>query len=158
MSKSRPLQKLAGFAGQSRWVLIPVMAIAAVAGLLFAWNRHHSAFDRQPFTVRAEFVSEPFKHDTCVIFVHGVLGSAPETWLNADNTFPRLLASDPEFSSAVDVFVFEYYTPKFGSAASIVDLAAQLRGRLEFERIPEWQKRSFFSATAWAVSSSGDCY
>ncbi len=130
-----------------RWLLVAGLVVLVVIGVLFLWNQFRSPLDKQPFTVHANFSSDPpRKNDTCVIFVHGIFGSGADTWLGAiaGDTFPKLLGSDPEFSFRVDTFVFEYYTPYFGSAASIVDLADQLRGALEDKRIPESYARLVF--------------
>jgi len=53
-----------------------------------------------------------------VVFVHGVFGTKDETWLGSGgrDIFPKLLAGDPDLHDTIDVFTFEYFTPKFGSA------------------------------------------
>jgi hypothetical protein len=51
--------------------------------------------------------------------------------MNQGASFPELLESDPEFHNKIDVFVYEYFAPKFGNANSIVGLADQFRGSLE---------------------------
>jgi hypothetical protein len=83
-----------------------------------------------------------------VVFVHGVFGTKDDTWLSpghGDN-FPEMLATDPEVKSKVDVFTFEYFTPKVGDAPSIVDLANQLRGELDDHRVFEDHQKIVFLA------------
>jgi pimeloyl-ACP methyl ester carboxylesterase len=79
----------------------------------------------------------PYNKPIAVVFVHGIFGAKDDTWLNKKTSFPALLADDPEFQKQCDVFVFEYFTPKFGSAPTIEGLAGQLRGRLEDHRVFE---------------------
>jgi pimeloyl-ACP methyl ester carboxylesterase len=83
-----------------------------------------------------------------VVFVHGVFGTKDETWLNPGSgaSFPELLANDPELKGKLDVFAFEFFTPRFGAAPSIVDLADQLRGALDDHRIFEDHKQTVFLA------------
>ena len=85
---------------------------------------------------------------TAVVFVHGIFGTKDDTWLSADHnaTFPQLLATDPALREKVDVFAFEYFTPKFGAAPSIVDLAEQLRGDLDDHRVFEDHQKVAFLA------------
>ncbi len=64
--------------------------------------------------------------------------------MNQGTSFPALLAADPEFQKQTDVFLFEYDTPKFGSAATIAGLAAQLRGSLVDHRVFEDHKSVVF--------------
>jgi triacylglycerol esterase/lipase EstA (alpha/beta hydrolase family) len=83
-----------------------------------------------------------------VVFVHGVFGDKEETWLNTESkaSFPELLAADPTLVKNVDVFVFEYFTPKFSLAPSIVDLADQLRGELIDHQVFSQHKTVVFLA------------
>jgi pimeloyl-ACP methyl ester carboxylesterase len=83
-----------------------------------------------------------------VVFVHGIFGTKDDTWLSANHnaTFPQLLATDPAVKDKTDVFVFEYFTPKFGAAPSIVDLADQLRGDLDDHHVLEDHQKIAFLA------------
>jgi pimeloyl-ACP methyl ester carboxylesterase len=77
-----------------------------------------------------------------------VFGTKHDTWLNPGSgaSFPELLANDPELKGKLDVFAFEYFTPRFGAAPSIVDLADQLRGALDDHRIFDDHKQTVFLA------------
>ena len=89
---------------------------------------------RSPFKPQAGYVGTATpKNRFCVAFVHGILGSA-DTWVNGTATFPY---SSPrtEFSSEVDVFAYESYTPEFGSAPSIPELADQLDEKLQSHKV-----------------------
>lgn len=83
-----------------------------------------------------------------VVFVHGIFGTKDDTWLSADGnaSFPKMLASDPSVRDKIDAFAFEYFTPKFGAAPSIVDLADQLRGELQDHRVFEDHQKVAFLA------------
>lgn len=79
------------------------------------------------------------------MFVHGIFGD-DTTWGKGDVTLPKLLAKDPELSSLVDVFLFEYSTPYLGNAGKIPDLAAQLRGALEDNQVWQMHEKVIFVA------------
>jgi hypothetical protein len=122
---------------------VAVLLLVAAAGIYLLVNS--TLVGKSPFEVKAEYVSaEPQKWANVVVFVHGILGSRTDTWTNQNASFPKLLATDPEFTNNTDVFVYEYYTPKFGNAASIVQLADQLRGSLEDHRIFDDHERVVF--------------
>jgi pimeloyl-ACP methyl ester carboxylesterase len=124
-----------------------VVALALVALALVAVVRRAiiSIVDRSPFEIQSGYVNEgSHKKDAAVVFVHGIFGTKHDTWTNRGSTFPALLASDPEFEGLVDVFVFEYFTPRFGNAASIVSLADQLRGSLDGQRVFEDHRSVIF--------------
>jgi hypothetical protein len=48
-----------------------------------------------------------------------------------ETSFPNLLISDPAFKDDVDAFVFQYYSPSFGPASNVEELAIQLNATLE---------------------------
>ncbi len=83
-----------------------------------------------------------------VVFVHGIFGTKEDTWVGVRGkpTFPELLADDEALKDKVDVFVFEYFTPKFGAAPSIVSLTEQFRGELNDGRVFESHQRVAFLA------------
>ena len=83
-----------------------------------------------------------------VVFVHGIFGTTDDTWINhgRGTNFPNLLATDPNLKDRVDVFTFEYFTPRFGAAPSIVDLANQLRGELDDHHVFEDHQKVVFLA------------
>lgn len=99
--------------------------------------------------VKSAYITEgSHKRFAVVVFVHGIFGTKDDTWLseNRDVTFPGLLATDAEIKDKVDVFAFEYFTPKFGAAPSLVDLADQLRGDLSDHRVFDDHQRVVFLA------------
>lgn len=122
-----------------RWPLVVGAVAAGVAIILFMANRGWLDFGGSArFDVKSRYESQG-AHDKslAIVFVHGIFGSGEGTWLGAAESFPSLLAKDPEFAPSSDVFVFEYFSPYFGSAASITALADQLRGSLEDNRVFE---------------------
>jgi hypothetical protein len=100
------------------------------------WSKVWGSLKRPPlvgqtsFDVQADYLG-PHHRPIVVVFVHGLFGSKEDTWLGETTSFPSLLAQDPQFMPHVDVFLYEYYTPRFGNAGSIVELADQLRGSLD---------------------------
>ena len=99
-------------------------------------NRGIVSIDRSPFDVTAKYIGlPPYNKPIAVVFVHGIFGDKSSTWMNQTSSFPAMLKADPEFQDRVDVFVYEYFTPKFGNANSVVGLADQLRGSLEDNRV-----------------------
>jgi pimeloyl-ACP methyl ester carboxylesterase len=105
----------------------------------------------KPPPAQSAYLGGPARYPTvAVVFVHGIFGTKGDTWLNQESSldrqtsFPALLAADPEFHEHTDIFLFEYHTPWFSNAASIVELAGQLRGSLEDHRVFEDHKNVIF--------------
>ena len=113
-----------------------------IAVLIWLANRGMISIDRSPFDITAAYVGPaPYNKPVAVVFVHGIFGTRDATWMNHDASFPALLESDPEFHNEIDVFIYEYFTPKFGNANSIVGLADQFRGSLDDHRVFEDHQR-----------------
>lgn len=66
-----------------------------------------------------------------MVFVHGVIGTAEDTWNNSqENIFwPEIIANDERFNS-YDLFIVSYYTPLAGQAPNIYQLAGKLNTTL----------------------------
>jgi pimeloyl-ACP methyl ester carboxylesterase len=125
-------------------VAIILTAIVLVAiTVVYIWIHRP---DPGPIEVeRADYLDHgPHNKPVAVVFVHGIFGTKTDTWINRDASFPALLAADPEFRDQIDVFLYEYFTPKFGNANSIVGLADQLRGSLEYHRVFEDHRHVVF--------------
>ena len=123
------------------WVVIGLVVVVGVVKLL-----NTTQPGRSPLDVKVAYVGAqaPYNKSVAIVFVHGIFGAKNDTWFNRGKSFPALLASDPEFQNQADVFLFEYFTPKFGSAATISGLAGQLRGSLEDNRVFEDHKSVVF--------------
>jgi triacylglycerol esterase/lipase EstA (alpha/beta hydrolase family) len=122
-----------------------LLIIAIIFGVVKLANKGIISLDRSPFDVKSEYLgSAPHNKSVAVVFVHGVFGTKQNTWFNQTTSFPDLLGTDPEFDKQTDIFLFEYYSPKFGSAASIPGLANQLRGSLEDHRVFEDHQKVIF--------------
>lgn len=125
-----------------------VLAIAVCGVVMRGWFGAEARIKSDPKEA-SSYVGDG-KHDkpVVVVFVHGVFGDRNASWLNVGSTsgFPQLIASDPVLSHDVDVFVFEYFTPKFSLAPSIVDLADQLRGALDDQGVFTRHKKVVFLA------------
>ena len=128
------------------WIWAVIGTVAVVYGAIELANWRIISIGRSPFDVRVAYVGgqAPYNKPVAVVFVHGIFGTREDTWLNEGKSFPALLASDPEFQEQANVYLFEYFTPKFGSAATIGGLAGQLRGRLEDDRVFEDHKSVVF--------------
>ena len=126
------------------WVAAIVIVIAAVT-LVLARRRLLTFVDELPFDLKSEYVgTSPHHKHVAVVMVHGIFGTKNDTWMNQGSSFSNMLATDPELTANVDVFLFEYFTPKFSTAGSIVDLADQLRGRLDDHRVFEDHEQLIF--------------
>lgn len=80
---------------------------------------------------------------TVIVFVHGVLGDAKDTWANNGVTWPSLLKDDPAFSGS-DVYVLGYPTTLWASM-SVDELADTIRPRLSSDGIPDYQRIVFLA-------------
>ncbi len=126
------------------WVAVGSSALIILTVIVLA-NRGVISLDRSPFDITADYIgTAPHKRPVAVVFVHGIIGSRDATWKNQSASFPALLENDPEFQNEIDVFVYEYYTPKFGNANSIVGLADQFRGSLDDHRVFDDHQRVVF--------------
>jgi triacylglycerol esterase/lipase EstA (alpha/beta hydrolase family) len=126
------------------WPMAGVAVIAVVIVILLG-RRLIPFIDPLPFDIESEYVGQPpHNKPVAVVFVHGIFGTKNDSWVNKGKSFPTLLATDPRLEKNVDVFLFEYFTPKFSTAASIVGLADQLRGSLEDNRVFEDHQQVVF--------------
>jgi pimeloyl-ACP methyl ester carboxylesterase len=130
-----------GFAG-----FFVVIAFSALAVMSRGWFGPGVKLATE---VKSEYVSEgSHNRFAAVVFVHGIFGTKEDTWLSRGplHTFPELLSNDPDLKDRVDVFAFEYFSPKFGAGPSIVDLDDQLRGALDDNQIFENHQKIVFLA------------
>ncbi len=135
------------------WKEVPaafLLAIAAIVLGLVGRGLFGPGFGvKRPPEIRSAYVTQgTHKKFAAVVFVHGIFGTKDDTWLSPGrhDSFPEMLATDPEIQDKVDVFTFEYFTPKVGAAPSIVDLADQLRGELDDHRVFENHQKIVFLA------------
>jgi hypothetical protein len=66
-----------------------------------------------------------------IVFIHGIHGSAADTWRSADGKayWPDLIKADPAFKDA-DVFVEQYPTPYTGNKKDVTDISNALEEQL----------------------------
>ena len=70
-----------------------------------------------------------------VVFVHGILGHAAETFTAAGATgWPRLMAEDGSLGSPVQVFSIAYASEPLSRASSIQEIATRLRLRMQVDK------------------------
>lgn len=101
----------------------PVVAVGIVLLIL-------GIFSSGPSTINADYVSDKRnKKPVVVVFVHGIFGDK-STWESGRTSFPKLLIDDPDVKDT-DAFLFEYHSPRFGSANNVGEVAKQLNARLE---------------------------
>jgi pimeloyl-ACP methyl ester carboxylesterase len=130
------------------WDVLAVLVLLIVAAIGISQGWFGLSFRGKP-EVKSSYIPDSVHgNPIVVVFVHGVFGTKDDTWLNPGSgaSFPELLANDPELKGKLDVFAFEYFTPRFGAAPSIADLADQLRGALDDHRIFEDHKQTVFLA------------
>jgi pimeloyl-ACP methyl ester carboxylesterase len=73
-------------------------------------------------------------HDRVLVFVHGFLGNAEDTWLSPPNTYwPELLTHDRDFNDT-DIYVAKYDT-SVGNRMDIDELVISLNQRLISDRV-----------------------
>ena len=125
---------------------VGVLVVIAAIGISRGWLglRFHGKPEVNSSYIPDRAHGNPF----AVVFVHGLFGTKEDSWLNPSShaSFPGLLANDPELKGKLDVFAFEYFTPRFGAAPSIADLADQLRGALDDHRVFEEHDKTVFLA------------
>ena len=99
----------------------------ALANILGAMLMVGCAVAQHTTEARPRFIDSKDR-GTAIIFVHGYLGDATQTWTNPHNGayFPRLVQTDPAFGD-VDVFVHEYSTPLIGDSLRLDELAENMR-------------------------------
>lgn len=86
------------------------------------------------------------KQERVIVFVHGVLGDAKDTWTACNGAyFPALLLEDDVFAG-FDVFVYDYPSPYFATSYSISELADDLRLSIEESEIFDKHREIFFVA------------
>lgn len=96
-----------------------------------------------PSVTSAYVGNGPHKKAVAVVFVHGIFGDQ-STWGAQKTSFPEMLISDPEFYGKVDAFLFEYYSPRFGPASNVSELAKQLKAALEDNHVFDDHERVAF--------------
>jgi pimeloyl-ACP methyl ester carboxylesterase len=84
------------------------------------------------------------QNDRVIVFVHGVLGDARETWTAANGAYwPDLMLGDDAFKQ-LDIYVYDYPSPLFAVSYSIDELADNLRLVLESDGVFEKHKEVIF--------------
>jgi pimeloyl-ACP methyl ester carboxylesterase len=90
--------------------------------------------------------SGPHTKDIAVVFVHGVFGDATGSWTGSGDSFPRLLADDPELKPLLDVFVFDYFSDHLRDSPSMDAIVSQLSETLSNERVFDDHREVLFLA------------
>jgi pimeloyl-ACP methyl ester carboxylesterase len=84
--------------------------------------------------------------DTVLVFVHGIFGDTRDTWLNKETGkhFYDLIAEDPKFHSALDIFAFGFPSYELRAGSFDIDEAAHtLDISLKSNDIYKYQKIVF---------------
>jgi len=81
---------------------------------------------------------------SAIVFVHGVTGSASETWANGDKYWPSMLTADPTFDGQ-NIYVYSYPSPRFTQTFSVDDVAENLRLVLKTDGVLRHEHLSFVS-------------
>lgn len=73
--------------------------------------------------------------DYVIVFVHGVLGDARQTWTAKNGAYwPDLLMEDNTFKN-FNIYVYDYPSPLFAVSLSISEVAENLRLLLEHDKV-----------------------
>jgi pimeloyl-ACP methyl ester carboxylesterase len=95
----------------------------------------HTPYDAENATIShintKRWIRHNEKNDTVIIFVHGVIGNAYDTWLNHETKayWPQLIADDEEFASC-NIYAYEYGSPSVDPALTVSMLASEMKARL----------------------------
>lgn len=98
---------------------------------------------------QAQSASGYIKHDPSrkevIVFVHGVTGGAKDTWTNEQTKayWPSLVREDKTFS-AVNVWVFSYFSPKLQNAQNVEELARKLGDEMRAQDVLQSHDRIYF--------------
>ncbi len=128
----------------------PMFILASSAllagGLWLASILHQSSVSQRkgPPSLPARMVSDPAisvyerneKKDRVIVFVHGIFGSAKDTWTCPRGNFywPTALLSDPAFADS-DVYVAAYESPFVGNSMTIDELVSSLLNRFQSDHV-----------------------
>lgn len=76
------------------------------------------------------------KKDRVIVFVHGIFGSAQDTWAcpRGDFYWPKALLKDPAFADS-DVYVAAYDSPFFGNHMTIDEVVSNLANRFQSDGV-----------------------
>lgn len=71
-----------------------------------------------------------------IVFMHGVLGAAEDTWKNAQTGafWPELVKQDPEFAG-FDIYLYQFPTSLFQRSLSVDELSEDLRLELQNAKV-----------------------
>ena len=128
------------------------MAASAAPFIPFGNNAEENARlkeIRTPNTTDPAWVYQraaPHPSDTVLVFVHGIFGDSRDTWLNKETGkhFYDLIAEDPKFHNALDIFVFGYPSYELRAGSFNIDQAAlTLDLSLKSNEIYKYQKIVF---------------
>lgn len=102
-----------------------------------------SAMGQPPKT--SGYLSRDTVRKEVIVFVHGVVGDAKDTWTNQDtNTYwPLLIRQDPAFAVA-NVWVFSYSSPKLSNAQNVAELSMKLGDEMRAQDVFTAHDRVYF--------------
>lgn len=88
----------------------------------------------------------PKDRSNVIVFIHGVMGSSTSTWLNTKTGayFPEMLQTDKDFRDNYSIYVLEYHSPRFTTAATINEIATRELQRLKDDGVLSGERRVFF--------------
>lgn len=120
-----------------------LLSISAICcALLVSCKTQQSESPAHPPSVNAATTSSISHYERndkkarVIVFVHGIFGSAQDTWTCSKGSFywPKELLSDPAFADS-DVYVAAYDTPYFGNHMTIDEVVSNLASRFQSDGV-----------------------
>lgn len=111
----------------------------------------HQSDNPQSACISPDSMSSSASKSKLIVFVHGVLGNATETWHapDAESSWPSMLLADSELNGPrndgpYEALIFSYKTTLVRYSSNITEVAIQLRAELEKRKALENCEQIYF--------------
>lgn len=121
------------FNGSHKFCLMDVLTLLFVSLLMLSG----SVF------AESRYIHKGVDEDTVIVFVHGILGAADDTWKSTNHYWPDLVAQDESFGGS-SVFVIDYPTSVWANY-SIDELADTMRLNLRGHGVDKHRRIVFLA-------------
>jgi triacylglycerol esterase/lipase EstA (alpha/beta hydrolase family) len=94
----------------------------------------------------SRYIDRDEKRRSVIVFVHGVLGSAEETWRNDKSRayWPEIVRRDSKVFSDANVWVFSYSSTKLSAAQTVNELATKLWDEMNAQSVLQDHDEAIF--------------